>query len=214
MHAALGTDGYELLSLDNDRKANRCTAVCLDARAELRKSILTALAEGHGTRRAGHAFGVSREVVRALKKQALASGELDQVKQALGRECFALAAATRDRIEDELDDMPRASLPIVLGVLVDKGQLLTGGPTSRPGRPDVEAPDINQLVASLPHAEVIELPVDSRENPSAKAAVSVEIVTPAAPTGDPESPVSAPGLERPAVDGAVDGQTDPKKDAA
>lgn len=212
MHAELGTDGRELLTIVADRKANRCTAACLDARAELRAEILGALAQDLGTRTVASAFHVSREVVRALKKQVLDSGELDQVKQRLGRDAYALADATLARISDELDDMPRASLPIVYGVLVDKAQLLTGGPTVRVQRE--EAPtDINALVDSLPRAEVVEL-VDAREIPAPKAG-AVGLPGPLLdPAGDSESPVSRPVDVGPGADRAADGQTDRKKGAA
>lgn len=209
MHAELGTDGYELLSIDSDRQASRCTAQCLDARSELRTAILEALAEGQGTRRVAQAFGVSREVVRALVKQVMASGELDQVKQRLGADAFALANATLGRISDELDDMPRASLPIVYGVLIDKGQLLTGGPTARIIREDAPA-DINELIDSLPRA----LPVDSRENSPAKAGGSGAQVLLQTVAGDSESHVSCPSSEGDIVDRPDHGQTDPKKGGA
>lgn len=212
MHAALGTDGYELLSIEGDRQANRCTASCLDARTELRGSVLGALAEGHGTRRVAVAFNLSREVVRALKKQALASGELDQVKQRLGRDAFALADACLDRISDEIEVMPRASLPIVYGVLIDKAQLLTGGPTARIHREEAPA-NINDLVAALPSAEVVEL-VDSRETSPAKAADLVLAPSASATAGDSESPVSLPTTEGTPADRTEHGQTAPKKDAA
>ena len=91
MLAALGQEGDELLSIESDRKASRCTARCLDARADLRAAVLGAVAEGQGSRRVAAAFGVSREVVRALRRQALGSGELDQHKQSLGLDALALA---------------------------------------------------------------------------------------------------------------------------
>lgn len=214
MHAALGTEGHELLSIDGDRKANRCTASCLDARAELRAAILGTLAEGHGSRRAAQAFGVSREVVRALKKQAIESGELDQVKQSIGLGCYALADATRDRIEDELDDMPRASLPIVLGVLIDKAQLLTGGATARVVTH--QAPlDINELVDSLPRVhEVGAERVDSGEKAPAKGELLADLDPLEIGSGELESPVSTPRSEGEPANGTGNGQIPPKKDAA
>lgn len=131
MHAALGTEGDELLSIEGDRRSNRCTARCLDARADLRAAVLGAVAEGQGSRRVAAAFGVSREVVRALRRQALASGELDQHKQSIGLDALALAREAIDRCRDEIDEMPRASLPILAGVMTDKALLLTGGATVR-----------------------------------------------------------------------------------
>ena len=208
MHAALGTDGMELLSIDNDRKTGRCTGACLGARQNLRVGILDALAESLGTRRVAQAFGVSREVVRALKKQALESGELDQHKQRLGLDALALASATIDRISDELDDMPKASLPIIAGVMIDKAQLLTGGPTMRTVHEQHLLVDINALVEALPVIDLVpSAPVDEGEKTQAKGidAVVLEL------SGDSPSPALPLRQEEKSADGSKDGHTPPQK---
>lgn len=148
--------GEELLTVEADRASNRCTAACLDARVELRSAILNALAEGLGTRRVAAAFGVSREVVRALNRQALNSGELDHAKEELARDALDLARRTIDRIADEIDDMPRSSLPIVAGVMIDKAQLLSGGATARVERTSGESvADIEAYLRGLPVAQPV-----------------------------------------------------------
>lgn len=214
MHAALGTEGWELLRLADDRQANRCTAACLDARQELRAVILGALAEGQGTRTVAAAFGVSREVVRALRRQALESGELDQHKQRLGLDALSLAKECVDRIRDEIDEMPRASLPIIAGVMVDKAQILTGGATSRIER--VDAPshaDLNAWIDSLPRAE----PVPSRESTAQKGGADIGgqvLELPAGElAGDIPSPVLCPSTEGEQVERAEDGQEGPQREA-
>jgi hypothetical protein len=165
MLAALGQEGDELLSIEGDRKAGRCTARCLDARADLRAAVLGAVAEGQGSRRVAAAFGVSREVVRALRRQALESGELDQHKQSIGLDALALAREAIDRCRDEIDEMPRASLPILAGVMTDKALLLTGGATVRIEH--VTGPThagLNDMLASLGVIEVqASAPVEGRE---------------------------------------------------
>jgi hypothetical protein len=215
MHAALGTEGDELLSIDGDRKTNRCTARCLDARADLRAAVLGAVAEGQGSRRVAAAFGVSREVVRALRRQALASGELDQHKQSIGLDALALAREAIDRCRDELDEMPRASLPILAGIMTDKALLLTGGATVRIEH--VTGPThagLNDMLASL-GAGCIEVqasaPVEGREEVGQKgtdqaaggrieAAAGIEF----AASGDSQSPIIRPsheGAEQARADG-------------
>lgn len=213
MHAALGTDGDELLTIDRDLKSGRCTAACLDARQNLRREILNALAENLGTRRVAKAFGVSREVVRALYRVALESGELDHHKQRLGRDAFSLASATIDRIADEIDDMPKSSLAIIAGIMIDKGQLLTGGVTSRIAHGEAPA-DINALLDGLPSANVIDLvaPVDSGENSPQKAGDVLEIGDGLDQTGDLQSPVSSPSPEVTTVDKVGNGQTAQRKE--
>lgn len=214
MLAALGEEGYGLLSIESDRKANRCTAACLDARSELRKAILDSLAESVGTRRIASAFGVSREVVRALNKQALETGELDRHKQRLGLDAMALASATIDRITDELDQMPRASLPIVAGVMIDKAQILTGGATQRIVH-EHQIHDINDLIDSLPSAE----PVDADQTSTQKTVLgeltdsAIVVQLPACgQSGDSRSLVSCPIAKATTEDGANNGQTAPKKE--
>jgi hypothetical protein len=215
MLAALGQEGDELLSIEGDRKAGRCTARCLDARADLRAAVLGAVAEGQGSRRVAAAFGVSREVVRALRRQALASGELDQHKQSIGLDALALAREAIDRCRDELDEMPRASLPILAGIMTDKALLLTGGATVRIEH--VTGPThagLNDMLASL-GAGCIEVqasaPVEGREDVGQRGAdqaaggqipAAVGIEFPA--LGDSESPIFRPsheGAEQPRADG-------------
>lgn len=205
MLAALGQEGDELLSIEGDRKAGRCTARCLDARADLRAAVLGAVAEGQGSRRVAAAFGVSREVVRALRRQALGSGELDHHKQSLGLDALALAREAIDRCRDEIEEMPRASLPILAGVMVDKALLLTGGATVRIEH--VTGPThagLNDMLASLGVIEVQACaPVDARETSAQRgadlaaggrieAAAGIELQA----LGDLESPIIRPCHEQ------------------
>ena len=215
MLAALGQEGDELLSIESDRKASRCTARCLDARADLRAAVLGAIAEGQGSRRVAAAFGVSREVVRALRRQALETGELDRHKQSIGLDALALAREAIDRCRDEIDEMPRASLPILAGVMTDKALLLTGGATVRIEH--VVGPThagLNDMLASL-GAGCIEVqasaPVEGRETSAQRpgdqaaggrieAAAGIEF----AASGDSESPIIRPcheGAEEARADG-------------
>lgn len=186
--------GEELLRLDADRASNRCTASCLSARTELRAAILHALAEGLGTRRVSQAYGVSREVVRALRRQALNSGELDHAKEELARDALDLARRTIDRIADEIDEMPRSSLPIVAGVMIDKAQLLSGGPTSRvETRRGESVADVEAYLAALPAAEPVGEGGETGQKGGAAAAGlglggALEIEVGAAVSGDSLSP--------------------------
>ena len=214
MLAALGQEGDELLSIENDRKGGRCTARCLDARADLRAAVLGAVAEGQGSRRVAAAFGVSREVVRALRRQALGSGELDLVKQSIGLDALALAREAIDRCRDEIDEMPRASLPVLAGIMTDKALLLTGGATVRIEH--VTGPShagLNDMLASLGGCIEVQAlpPVEGRETSAQsgadqaaggriEAAAGIEFGA----SGDSESPIIRPcheGAEEARADG-------------
>lgn len=161
LSAEITDAGMELLTIEADARAGRCTGARLSAREGLRDGILSALAEGAvGSRRIARIFGVSREAVRALRMRAIQSGDLDQVKQQLGRSYIALADAARERIVDEIDEMPRQSLPIIMGIATDKGQLLTGGVTARVERLDgLTAESVNALIDALP-IEAVCTPVE------------------------------------------------------
>jgi hypothetical protein len=216
--------GEELLTIDSDRKTNRCTASSLDARQGLRKAILSAVAEGFGTKRVSAAFGVSREVVRALKRQALDANELDPIKKSLAADALDLAHRAIDRMSDEIDEMPRSSLPIVAGVMIDKAQLLSGGVTQRVE--SVRGADVNAVAAWLKSAinvtaSVPALPVEAGEVAALKGLGGLPAL-PVASTdrvalvasGDWQSPVSCPnalGNEAKRVEG---GQITPEKESA
>lgn len=214
MLAALGQEGDELLSIENDRKGGRCTARCLDARADLRAAVLGAVAEGQGSRRVAAAFGVSREVVRALRRQALGSGELDLVKQSIGLDALALAREAIDRCRDEIDEMPRASLPVLAGIMTDKALLLTGGATVRIEH--VTGPShagLNDMLASLGGCIEVQAlpPVEARETSAQRGADQAAgglIEAPAGvefrASGDSWSPIIRPchdGAEQARADG-------------
>jgi hypothetical protein len=216
LSAEITDAGMELLAVDQDARAGRCTGARLAARTEMRDGILAALAEGAvGTRRIAAMFGVSREAVRALRARAVQSGDLDQIKQRLGRSFLALAEAASDRMLDEIDEMPRASLPIVGGVATDKGQLLTGGVTARVERLDgLTAESVNALIDSLPVLEVVASPVEPGAAISQKAAGALEVVgldAAAIGAGQSESPAFCPTHEGAAGGRAGVGQIEGKK---
>ena len=161
-----------------------------------------------GTRRVAEAFKVSREVVRALRNEAIRTGKLDHLKEEMGRRALAGADAVLDRIIDEVDDLPRASLAITYGILKDKGLLLTGQPTSRVEHTVATThDDINSWIDSLPSANPVPAgEVAGQKGPGLGLA--------ALPAGDSRSPVSLPIVEGTPADRADHGQTEPKKEPA
>lgn len=144
--------GLELLRIEQDRAANRCTAASLEARAELRAAILHCIAEGRlGTRRIADVFGVSREVVRALWRKAAETQELDHYKKEVANGYAHLARLAVERMTEEIDDMPRASLPVLAAIATDKHALLSGGVTARVervGGPSVAS--VKDFIDALP----------------------------------------------------------------
>lgn len=146
--------GWEML-LPAAERSRRCTGSSAVLLEEKRVAIVQACVH-LGTRRVAQAFDVSREVVRALRAEAIRTGELDQFKEEEGRRTFAVADRLLDRLEDEVDLLPRASLPIAYGILLDKGMSLTGAPVAV-FRHDVvhTVADVASYIASLPAAQPV-----------------------------------------------------------
>lgn len=218
-------DGQELLRIDADEAAGRCNASSLDARKGLRSAILDALAQRFGTRTVAKAFGVSREVVRALRVRAESSGELDQVKKGLAGDAFALARMAIDRISDEIEEMPRASLPIVAGVMIDKGQLLSGGVTARYERKEVPAVgDVEDYMKKLLAASSIDVvsgpvaegAIDAQKGADTRtiAAGAVDVGQAESVSVDKQSTGFCSSTEVGNNQGANDGQNDHQKEDA
>jgi hypothetical protein len=210
-------EGWELL-LPAAERARRCTGSSAVQCEERREAIIGACVS-LGTRRVAEAFGVSREVVRALRAEAIRDGKLDHLKEEMGRRALGAADVVLDRIVDEVDDLPRASLAITYGILKDKGLLLTGQPTSRVEHTvAVTHGDLNAMIDSLPVAT----PVSSGDGGGQKglglgSAVEVhgELVQ-AGPDQacDSPSPVSCPSPDGQRGTWADCGQIEPKKGAA
>ncbi len=209
--------GWELL-LPAPERARRCTASTAVKLAEQREAIIAALAT-LGTRRVAEAFGVSREVVRVIRAEAIRDGKLDQLKEELGRRALSVADAVLDRIADEVDDLPRASLAVTYGILKDKGLLLTGQPTARVEHTVTHThADLNDFIASLPAAT----PVSEGGNCAQKtpaldlAEIGIATVRPAPESascsGDNKSPVSAHNTGEAGLNSSELGQNQPEKE--
>jgi hypothetical protein len=167
-----------------------------------------------GTRRVAEAFGISREVVRALRAEAIRTGELDQFKEEEGRRLFAMADRLVDRLEDEVDRIPIASVALTMGILIDKAQLLSGAPTMRIQHDHaLGVADLAAYIDALPSAEPVregefagkgldlvssEIPSDREATEDPKDSQSFESVQPsevdqpAAPDARPNDQASAP----------------------
>ena len=132
----------------------------------------------------------------------------------VGLDALALAREAIDRCRYEIDEMPRASLPILAGVMTDKALLLTGGATVRIEH--VTGPThagLNEMLDSLGVIEVqatAPAPVEARETSAQKgadlaaggrieAAAGIEFGA----SGDLESPII-----RPCQDGAEQARAD------
>jgi hypothetical protein len=135
-----------------------------------RDLMISALAEGRSVRTVAKAYGVSTNLVLAVKRKF--APQIETEKERLGLDCFDVARLAVERIRDEIDDMPKASLSIIAGVMIDKGQLLTGAPTARVRVERVDGvASVADYIAGLPAA----VPVSEGEMSGEKGGAFIEL---------------------------------------
>lgn len=212
--------GWELLALDEPATRARFTAEQLDAQAGKRDAILRALAEGMGVRAIARAYEVSTNTVLAASRRF--GGEIETLKEQLGRGCFDVARLAVERMRDEIDDMPKASLPIIAGVMIDKGQLLTGAPTMRVQHDhSVSVASVADFIDALPVAAPVNAGGEVAQKALEGGSSGVDLDA-AAGSGeldaeairDSQSLLSAQSQEAGAADKSDIGRIEPKKEAA
>jgi hypothetical protein len=123
-----------------------------------------------------------------------------------------------ERMVDELDSMPIQSLPVAVGILTDKAELLSGGVTSRVGKEKPNAGSIGDMIASLTGADASVLEAEeiglaaqdisqSEPGPAAIEAVALAGVDPeSCVTVEVTSTVSQSNCPSPATSPATDEQ--------
>ena len=126
-----------------------CTGAQRARIVRLREQIVELTACGVGAKRAAAALGVSPQVVRAVRADAWLRGELDPMKERLGRQYLATADLLRAEAIERIDEIPAQVLLLASAQAADKGQLLTGGVTARVERVQVPA-DLASLIDALP----------------------------------------------------------------
>jgi hypothetical protein len=126
-----------------------CTGAQRARIVRLREQIVELSACGVGAKRAAAALGISPQAVRAVRADAWARGELDPMKERLGRQYLATADLLRAEAIERIDEIPAQVLLLASAQAADKGQLLTGGVTARVERVQVPA-DLASLIDSLP----------------------------------------------------------------
>jgi len=138
------------LTLPADSPAfSGCTGAQRARIVRLREQILELTACGVGAKRAAAALGISPQAVRAVRADAWARGELDPMKERLGRQYLATADLLRAEAIERIDEIPAQVLLLASAQAADKGQLLTGGVTARVERVQVPA-DLASLIDALP----------------------------------------------------------------
>jgi hypothetical protein len=101
----------------------------MESRPMIYKALVDGLGQGLGVRQLCRAYRVSHHTVAAvMARESAAVATLKERTVSVLRTFGRLAA---DRLLDEVDQIPIQSLPIALGIAVEKAELLSGGATSR-----------------------------------------------------------------------------------
>lgn len=125
----------------------------MDSAPEVYAGIVARMADGETNASLAKVTGFSIELMRKIRDlhpQVIEAGR----KAAFARIEEALHSAAQ-RLADNIDTIPVRQLPITLGILVDKVQLLSGGATSRVEKVNVASPaDLQAMFDQLPEAQV------------------------------------------------------------
>jgi len=126
-------EGRELLTLEEDRKSGKFTGERVARNQARYKAIVSALAEGLGTRQIARAFQVSPHVVALIREKE--AQDIATLKEAFAVKAGRQVHLALERIEERLLD-PNAKLDllhlsVVVEKLADKWLLLKGEATQR-----------------------------------------------------------------------------------
>lgn len=123
-------------------------------RPELYRVVVGLLGQGHSIRSIKALTGVHHRTIEAVR---IAEGQtIDTLRKELGARALHVASLAVERIEEQVatGTAKLGELAVAVGVLVDKGQVLTGGVTGRVER--IQASEVSKevetFIESLPVA--------------------------------------------------------------
>jgi hypothetical protein len=115
-------------------------------------SVVKLLAEGNSPGKVNRITCIDKDIIRRIREQHPETLEVMKTATLVKISEAKLEAA--ERLVDELHEIPIDRLAITFGILVDKGQLLSGEATSR--HEVMSAPsreDLAKALAALPSAQ-------------------------------------------------------------
>lgn len=154
---ALPVDAGEIALLNAPESSpifSGCTGEARSRIKRLRDQILELTVAGVGVRRIAAALDISPQAVRAVRASAWERGELDPLKERLGRQYLAAADLLRAEALERIEEIPAQVLLLASAQATDKGQLLTGGATARIERAAQAPADLHALIDALPVAAI------------------------------------------------------------
>jgi hypothetical protein len=117
----------------------------MESRPTIYRALVDGLGQGLGVRQLCRAYRVSHHTVAAV--MARESSTVATLKERTVATLRTFGRLAADRLLDEVDQIPIQSLPIALGIAVEKAELLAGGATSR----------IEHLEAGPTHEDYLQL---------------------------------------------------------
>lgn len=162
------------------------------------EAVARAVLAGVSARRVARVFKVSPKTVRNIVAHCEETGKLAPLKQRLAADLMEVASLAKENMAEALlaGSVPANVLPIMVGVSVEKAQLLTGSATSivetKKG-PTLE--DLNRAIEQLPAIEVhAERTVDDHSTEPAPNPKEIDGSNPIAPSDarnlDPQAPAA------------------------
>ena len=142
----------------------------MESRPTIYRALVDGLGQGLGVRQLCRAYRVSHHTVAAvMSRESSAVATLKERTVSVLRTFGRLAA---DRLLDEVDQIPIQSLPIALGIAVEKAELLSGGATSRIEHSDsgpTHEDYLRMISGKVIEAEVVPIGFQGEEVPQKEA---------------------------------------------
>jgi len=157
------------------------------SRPRVYQLVVNGLAEGMGIVSLARATGVHHRTIAAIRDGLDHSGAIDSAKEETKRNLSQFIRLGSERLVEDYDKIPIASLAINLGIAIDKLQLYDGAPTSiieTRARPTHD--DLNAYIAKLSAAQPVETGEsgDQRERLGDGRTDSASVVLPGAVEGE------------------------------
>lgn len=126
----------------------------MDQSSEVYAGIVGRLADGDTTASIARLTGLPIQLIRKIRE--LHPVFIEAGRRAANARIEEALHASAQRLADNVDKIPLRQLPIALGILVDKAQLLTGGPTARVEHKHVPTKEeLDAFFNSIPSAKEV-----------------------------------------------------------
>jgi transposase len=147
-----------------------CTGISLEKRG-IAESILERIVAGASQREVAIQYHVSRNTIAALVARAEQAGVIEPLKRRVSANLGRIIEGAMERYAEALEsgDVPPATIPVAVGIFIDKKQLLDGEATSRVEslvNVNVSHADVMAFLDGLPPAKASAVTIEGASNGS------------------------------------------------